>query len=240
MKTIDSIRADVALATVKLPTRGGQGVLVANGFIITAAHCLDYDQDVGIGIALGGHIHYKVETRQGVIHRLAPYVIEPCSDIAVLGPLDNQVFEEAEDFETFCEQTRPVSLYRGRLYDLPEEFGIHIFTHNKGWVTGKAQVTRNYSPTVFIKADENIDGGTSGGPIINDAGELVGVISISGGSERDHKEGPSPLARWSLPEWIYREICGRGPTASYRAWCRKKIAAKKAEQRQKEESHASV
>lgn len=47
-RSIEDIRADVARATVKLLAKGGQGVFVKNGYVITAAHCLEYNWEGGI------------------------------------------------------------------------------------------------------------------------------------------------------------------------------------------------
>jgi hypothetical protein len=37
-------------ATVRLKGRGGQGVLVTGGFILTAAHCMELSLDGGLGL----------------------------------------------------------------------------------------------------------------------------------------------------------------------------------------------
>lgn len=213
-RTLEEIYSRVAAATVKLPQRGGQGVLAGDGCIITAAHCLDYDQDTGMRIALEDHLHYEIETAAGEKMQVAPLVIEAASDIAVLGALDGQIYppEMIEPFETFAGRTKSVRLCRKRFIRPPTEFrshiqfGVHIRTHKEAWITGKATVFRDRSSTIFIDADESIESGTSGGPVINDEGELVGVVSIAGGSGGVSAHGNCPFPRWALPAWIYHRI----------------------------------
>lgn len=234
-RTLENIYSRVAAATVAVgpPSRRGQGVYVGNGHIITAAHCLSYDQDTGIRLAMEDHVFYKIETAAGEKMPVAPLVIESAVDIAVLGALDGQVFppEMVEPFEAFCDRTKPVPLcrkrfpYSGARFDPkdrasverfiaktePTKFRVHIRTHRNTWVTGEATVfqLRSCNPTIWVQADENIEGGTSGGPIINDAGELVGVVSTAGGSGGETRTGRSPFPRWALPAWIYHRICGK-------------------------------
>jgi hypothetical protein len=50
MMTLDQARARTRAATVQLPTKGGQGVLVPGGFVLTAAHCIDWSLDGGMAL----------------------------------------------------------------------------------------------------------------------------------------------------------------------------------------------
>lgn len=237
-RTLENIYSRVAAATMAVgpPQRRGQGVYVGNGYIITAAHCLKYDNNTGIRIVMEEQVLYKVETAQGERFYVAPLVIESCSDIAVLGALDGQIYppEMVEPFEAFCDRTKPVPLCRRRLFNFqlgmkterrlipavrsrtaammkfqPEEFRVHIRSHKKTWITGKVTVFWNRQSKGWVKADNDIEGGTSGGPIINDAGELVGVVSTSSDGNSETKEGSFPFASWALPAWIYHRICGK-------------------------------
>ncbi len=207
------IYSRVEAATVSLhgypsdPATVGQAVLVRNGYFMTAAHCVEYDLTGRLALDRD-HILYDIETAQGVKLKASPVIIEPCSDIAVLCEPDGQVFfKEWEDYNDFCNKTRPLSLYRRRISNFPAEFRVHIYAHKKVWIRGKATVYRDHSSIILIDADDNIEGGTSGGPIINDAGELVGIVSNSGGTAGETKQGSSPAPRWALPAWIYHEIC---------------------------------
>jgi hypothetical protein len=216
-----SYRDLIPLATVKIKKTGGQGILVKNNFIITAAHCINWATD---GSMVYGDTNYyyieDIKTADGRDLKVCPIAVEPVTDIAILGPLDEQ--EQSEDFfafENFCETTKPAVLSRNPcgankakiIENAPDfiiyEFSIHIYTHERTWISGKAKVY-NDLPKMGIKTDSNIKGGTSGGPIMNDFGELVGIVSYSGGVRGVSKEGSAPLLRRALPIWIYKNMTG--------------------------------
>ena len=209
----EDIRSDVAAATVKVrgyqsdSEKVGLGVLVEGGYLLTAAHCLEYDNDTGARITLGEHVFYEVETARGEKLNVAPVFIESISDIAVLGPLDRYSYDEEwiAAYEAFIERTRPVPLWNGRNAGA---FGIRIHSHKKTWISGKATIGTAGQPYIWIKTEERIEGGTSGGPIINDSGELVSVVTAAGGYLGMTNEGHAPLLRYALPAGIFREMSG--------------------------------
>ena len=146
---------------------------------------------------------------QGQSQRARPLVIEPLSDIAVLGPLDDQTFvEDAIKFERFGEGTTPISLCT-----LDREpfrpFAIHIRTHHGTWIRGQAQVSSPEAHCLWVDAEEQVEGGTSGGPIINEEGLLVGIVSNFSESNRGGPcDGDAPRPHLTLPPWILRRIAG--------------------------------
>jgi len=128
------------------------------------------------------------------------------SDIAILGPLDDQeCFEECKQFEQWCEATSPVpvanTMPRFRL-PLP----VKILTHKGNWIA--ARIVR-YSPTpphgqLSLEANDRIEGGTSGGPVVDANGRLVGLVSHSGDTALNEKYvGELPIAHLALPRWAW-------------------------------------
>ena len=204
----ENIFDDVAKATVTLLGKGGQGVLVSSNLILTAAHCINFSFKGGM--VLGDHRFFeKIKTGEGELI-VAPLAVEPVSDLACLGSLDEQIAaKEAEDFEKFCEQTSPVPLCR-RNYEIRKDFRVHIYTHKGTWVTGSAMQSCEDAKALYVEADEQIEGGTSGGPIINDSGELVGIVShFSLATEGQHQcWGLTPRPHLALPVWVCRRIFG--------------------------------
>jgi hypothetical protein len=55
--------AHVINATVRLDNLGGQGVLVPGGFILSAAHCIQWDGEVGM--AMGDRFIESITTKSG-------------------------------------------------------------------------------------------------------------------------------------------------------------------------------
>jgi hypothetical protein len=222
MPDIETLKA-VARATVRLPRKGGQGVLVPGQLILTAAHCIGWTSEGHM--ALGDAFPETIESgsRKLTVDVLA---VEPRSDIAVLGALDDQVYtEEADAFEAWCDETRPVRLYTDNLPVeestppsgfprvewtrlLPSiEVPAHILTHNKGWIQVRARQMRRDAHIFVVESDELIDGGTSGGPVIADDGRLLGVVSQSGETQADGERKPAgafpvPRPHLTLPAWI--------------------------------------
>ncbi len=210
-------RARVVNATVRVQA-GGLGVLVPGGFILTAAHCIRWS--VKGGMVLGDYYLEQVQTRSGETFRLAPWAVEPVSDIAALGDPDTQEFDDDVDaFEKWREATKPVAvrphLFAGpdvtrvrdalrsnrRIFVLHEAFPVWILTHEGRWLA--AEVRRVGLPSrppagrVFLKVTGHIRGGTSGGPVVDGAGRLVGVVSHSGavgGDGRGRCRARSPWA----------------------------------------------
>jgi hypothetical protein len=198
------IRDRVERATVKLKKLGGKGVLVPGGYILTAAHCLEWDGRGGM--VLGDHFLETIITADGKELLTEVRCAEPCADIAVLGVPDNQTFyDEAEALEEWCEQTTPVSLRTTPVphsYPNDEFLIVHFQNLAGGWMSGRVAryglpLEEDAGSVVLQCQGGELVSGMSGSPIVDDAGGLVGVIS------NGTKEGSMPVAFWALP----RSLC---------------------------------
>jgi hypothetical protein len=147
------------------------------------------------------------------------------SDIAVLGGPDNQVFFDDSDlFDQFCEQTMPLPLSTIEP-ELGEQFPIRVLSHKGEWLTGTGALYSPVRRVVGLNVQQRIFCGTSGGPVVDDGGHLLGVVSIFDGYIPDHIaqsgadairewenqqtgscDGSIPFARRALPPWILEEM----------------------------------
>jgi S1-C subfamily serine protease len=206
---LDQLRARTGAATVQLPTKGGQGVLVPGGFVLTAGHCVAWSLEGGM--ALGDRYFERIVTPGGADFRLEVLAVEPVSDIAVLGTVDGQVLpEDAMAFDEWCDETAPVRVSCDD-FDLGVAVPVHILAHTRAWI--RARATRygfgSEGPDgrVWFAAEHAIESGTSGGPVIDGSGYLVGVVSFAGGTDGDAGfDGRMPRPHLALPSWIWRHI----------------------------------
>lgn len=210
MELSDKLKKQVENATVKIIRRGGQGVVVRGGLILTAAHCVEFTC-VGY-MALGDYYIEEIETSSGIL-KAAPLAVEPVKDIAVLGPPDEQAFcEEAEAYEEWHKNIEPIPLCF-RQYERFQKLDAYIFTHEGTWIKGKAtHCGEDKSAFVFDSIDP-VKGGTSGGPIVNEYGELLGVVSTGSETpiamskeELGEYNDFHPRASIALPVWVIRRI----------------------------------
>ena len=208
------IYASVAAATVWFPKDGGQGVLVNDSvdgrLIVTAAHCIG--QVLNDEMMFGDLYPQTVQINEREC-TVRPLAVEPVADIAIMGVLGDQSSQDEEEaFLTFCAGIEPVPVCQNAL-EFGDEFPVHIYTHKAQWITGNASYYGG--PSLRVAFDAEIEGGTSGGPIINDSGELVGIVSIaenwtaqtsSGYTLTGFTEGSSPYPYLALPVWVSRRI----------------------------------
>ena len=204
----EKTRKQIELATVPVrskgmkPSEGGQGVYIGNGFVLTAAHCLEFDSVAAI--AEGFPPVYYIDRPEGEPIWCSPVCIDPCSDLAVVGPCDSQQLSERHwELLSFFKDVVPIEIRRDPL-QLDESASCEIRTHLGTWVSGK--MTRvSDPPWVWLEADENIIGGTSGGPIVDDNGQILAVVSITGDNDAS---GPHSIPPLWLPSWLLASVPG--------------------------------
>lgn len=200
----------IEAATVKVSlTTGeqGQGVLVPGNLVLTAAHCVRWSGSGDMTLAEDEYLAI-VTTPTGATFVLKVLAVEPASDIAVLGAPDYQTFtDDADRFEEWCEQTAPVPICYLQL-EQGDSVEAFVLTHRHAWVAAEAIRHRFAAPDgrIWIKYEEPIYGGTSGGPVVTPDGRLLGVVSHVNEILDGPCKGAIPLARLSLPQWVMARI----------------------------------
>jgi S1-C subfamily serine protease len=191
---LDEAKQRAQAATVRLTKRVGQGVLVPGEFVLTAAHCIDW---AGAGeMALGDEFLEDVRPATGEPFRLSVDAVEAVADIAVLGEPDSQQFwDDAEAFQKFRANTPPVPVSSLKLA-FGEPARVHVLTHQGEWIEAKVtgwEEPDSLARTVPFEPVRPIEGGTSGGPVIDDKGMLVGVVSTAACTESGGHDSAPPL-----------------------------------------------
>lgn len=202
----DHLRNTVEKATVDFLEKGGRGVLVEGGFILTAAHCIKCTCEGDM--VLGDDFTINIQTYDNSF-KIDTFAVEPMKDIAVLGSADDQqYYEDAKNFEKFYEKTIPIKMCSDK-FGIDQEFVSYIFTHKKSWVKAKtiSRITR-----LEMYTDELIENGTSGSPIVNANGELIGIMSQSKIDSREPDTGKyfsfGSHPNLTLPIWVLNKILG--------------------------------
>jgi hypothetical protein len=215
---VDPALARVERATVQLTTKGGRGVLIPGGYVLTAAHCVGWD--LGCGMALGRDYFEPVLTADGRELQLDVLAVEPVADIAVLScPDEERLPELADAFDEFRRAVEPVPLFRGEFQPAdvqpgspaPYTLPLLVYGHDRRWIKAAASGFCAGQSRFEMAAEEYIAGGASGGPIVTADGQLVGVMSISGeqpvpiwGSRVYTGKAARPL--YALPVWVVEAI----------------------------------
>ncbi len=123
----------------------------------------------------------------------------------VLGPLDGQFAPgEANKFIEACDRIEPLKEICTEEFEPFKEFGAFVYTHDKGWIEVKVQPHGWNFPKLWISSDIQINGGTSGGPVVTENNELIGVVSWV--SDRQPCEGVIPRPHLALPTYICKKI----------------------------------
>jgi hypothetical protein len=221
----DQNKERAARATVTLPRINGRGVLVPGDLILTAAHCIEWDRRGKM--SLGEPFLVPVQPRSGRPFLLSVYAVDPVSNIAALGEADD-LSDDAEAFEEFRETTQPVPICADD-FEPERDVPLHFLTVDGRWASvigTRHGFTRGPDGQLYLRdwlppdgqlslrlASDRIAGGTSGGPVIDRRGRLVGIISNGSGDEHgDYSEGnewhSSMIARphLALPRWVWHII----------------------------------
>ena len=83
---------------------------------------------------------------------------------------------------------------------------MSILTHKGTWVGGEATQCATEATRLWLHTDEDVGGGTSGGPVVNENGELLGVVSFFGGTDGVHRSGAIARPHLTLPQWALRKL----------------------------------
>jgi S1-C subfamily serine protease len=161
-------------------------------------------------MALGDYYSEQIVTTDGRQLTVQPLAVEPVSDVAVLGAVDAQASGEfaaaADAFEGFCSTTEPVRLAIDEL-DLFVPIAAYVFTHDRGAIPARVSQTGPGAATLWVQADEPIEGGTSGGPVVTNTGRLLGIISHRGSSPGVMRwDGAIPRVHFTAPTWLVRQM----------------------------------
>jgi S1-C subfamily serine protease len=209
----DSIQSRIARATVTVvkdeaSDSKGRGFLVHGGYVLTAAHCVPWS---GEGeMALGDRFLVTIIAADGSRLKGQVLAVEPVSDIAVIASPDGQDLPtEADAFSKFVDSTEALILCKDEFL-FGEGFPIRIFTHEEQWISGKASQWRENAPTLFLETTPTVSGGTSGSAVVNDRGEVVGVVSTASdsddGSNDNANDGTCARPCQSLSVWLWQAI----------------------------------
>jgi hypothetical protein len=194
-------------ATVRLNRNGCKGVLVPGGLILTATRCLDGAKKV----SWEGHTE-KITTKNAFRFKVGLLAADPVSDIAVLGGLCGQeVHKDREKFEQWRDATPAVPLANTPLGCWDHPISAFILSHHNTLVGAnihRYELSGHLGGISCIETDDRVEDWMVGGPVVDSAGRLVGVVSLWGENALYNGKYPGmfPIARLALPQWALAVI----------------------------------
>jgi hypothetical protein len=190
----------------------GRGFIVQhehNRLVITAAHCLPYLPPCH------GLSYTEERTYQRLLGPLGqePSVwaeclfADPVADIAVLGEPDRQeLSDECDAYRALTEAAAPLPIANvsggpswrldgDKVVAVPElVHQVWMLSLDGDWFSG--EVLHYGGPLVLKGAAQDIVGGMSGSPILNDEGAAIGVVCLG------ENMSPHPRLAAHLPGWL--------------------------------------
>jgi hypothetical protein len=170
--------------------------------VLTAAHCLPFFPPCMTTSATEDRTHKCLLGSIGGKPSVWTECLfaDPIADIAVLGPLDSQVLSDQwEEYQDLVDPLPPV-----KIADAPgSQFPAWLLSLDKQW--HPCTVTQDGGPLWVWQAENGIDGGMSGSPILLGDGSAVGIVGTATLNEGIPTQGaPSPteaqLARLVLAD----------------------------------------
>lgn len=193
-----SINSATATVLSKQRSTGSGVILDPNGLIITNAHVVESAKRIQVALALSGkHEGESILKPRGKIVGAQLVGIDRETDLAVL-----KIFEKNLPYLTLGNSD---SVRKGQIV---LAFGSPLGLENSvtmGVVSSVARQLQAENPMIYIQTDAPINPGSSGGPLVNTDGEVVGIntliFSQSGGNEGIGFAAPSNIVRT-----IYNQI----------------------------------
>ncbi len=197
------------ILTADHPVFGAGQAVIVGDLILTAAHCVNLGEDPSRWIDPAGWEgdgrRLQKLYRSGSEFSANVKSFEPILDLAVLeSPGAVDALELAEPYSLAIAGIDSIPIW-----DLEPDPGeivkIHVFTHKKEWIPGQFEFCgRNLR--IGFKTQLAIEGGTSGGPVVDDAGRLLSIVSTTIDGTATDGEGEiyhaSPLLCVALPAGI--------------------------------------
>lgn len=141
----------------------GTGFFIADNIIVTNNHVIDNATKIEVALEPSGKT-YEAE----VVHK------DSFSDVAVI---------RLKDWDTFASENQYTTLRFAPGYDdvdtvyaIGHPWGL-FWTISKG-IVSNSLVHKGPGPLFFIQTDADIYNGNSGGPLLNENGEVIGINSM--------------------------------------------------------------
>ena len=121
--------------------------------------------------------------------------------------VDDQEFSrECSNFEKFCKKIEPIEICT-RSFKAFKKYPIFVYTHEGKWITGQAHSYQEHSHSLWLEMNEAIKAGTSGSPILDKSGCVVGLVSnFIGENSISSVTGRAWRPHLTLPVWVCNQI----------------------------------
>jgi hypothetical protein len=180
----------------------GRGFVVEGAgerLVITAAHCLPSLPPALPGFGLEARTYGPLLALRGEEPRVWAVCrfVDPIADIAVLGSPDNP---HADDYKALIGTAAALSFGDSVRYPVNFWAPARLLSLDGRWFS--CTIRHFGGPLWITHADERVNGGMSGSPIVAVAGTAIGVVCAT---TSPREGGPNARLCDNLPGWLLRD-----------------------------------